>query len=253
LNPGIRRRIRKGIRDPAAISRFLRGGRSGVVSLYQERFAKALGMGDEFSEYLQEPSQDEDFAAHLRDPAVRKALLYGPGTIPLPFAEVLYALCRYARPAIVVETGVGSGFSSAFILLALKRNGTGLLHSVDFPNAVYRADHREVEDTLPSKEVPGWFVPEALRQPWTLHIGRTREVLEPLLADLDRVDLFLRDSEHVYSTMMFEFQAAWRRMPSGALLLSDNSNVNTAFVDFCRKVHAARTARFLEVSAAVKD
>jgi len=235
------------------IPRFIKGGRAGVLALYQERYAKALGIDGSFPEYLHELSNDEDFAAHLKDPAVEAGLRRGPGPIPLSFAEALYALCRCTKPAVVVETGVGSGFSSAFILLALRKNGVGSLNSVDFPNASYRADHREVEDTLGRNQTPGWFVPAALRERWTLHLGTTQEVLEPLLSKLGNVDLFLRDSEHVYSTMMFEFRAAWRRMSKGSLLLSDNVNVNTAWDDFCREVHPIRMARFFDVGAAVKD
>jgi len=253
LSSGIARKIGKGIRDPALVSRYVRRGKPGVTTLYQERFARALGADGQISKYLREPLRDKEFVAHLSEPEVKKGLKYGPGTIPLAFAEVLYALCREKRPTIVVETGVGSGFSSAFILLALDKNGAGALHSVDFPNATYRGDHREVEDTLFGNTAPGWFVPQRLRERWTLHIGKTQEILEPLLDELGRVDLFLRDSEHVYSTMMFEFQAVWKRMSPGSLLLSDNANVNTAFDDFCREAHVNRTAHFIEVAATAKD
>ena len=44
-----------------------------------------------------------------------------------------YLVCRLLEPAVVVETGVAYGVSSAFILRALEKNGRGVLHSVDLP------------------------------------------------------------------------------------------------------------------------
>jgi hypothetical protein len=47
-------------------------------------------------------------------------------------AELLYVCFRLTRPALVVETGVGAGLSTAYILKALERNNHGQLYSVDF-------------------------------------------------------------------------------------------------------------------------
>jgi predicted O-methyltransferase YrrM len=52
----------------------------------------------------------------------------------------LYALCRYLRPKVIVETGVGLGTSSLFILQALEDNGEGTLYSIDKPYAEYQSD-----------------------------------------------------------------------------------------------------------------
>ena len=43
----------------------------------------------------------------------------------------LYSLIRKRTPETLVETGVFNGVSTLSILLALDRNGTGVLHSVD--------------------------------------------------------------------------------------------------------------------------
>ena len=58
------------------------------------------------------------------------------GTIAYDEGVYLYALMRRLAPRTVVETGVCNGFSTAFILAALERNGAGELHSLDFPEVI---------------------------------------------------------------------------------------------------------------------
>ena len=41
--------------------------------------------------------------------------------------ELCYAMCRVLRPKIVVETGVGYGWTTTFILRALEKSGVGQL------------------------------------------------------------------------------------------------------------------------------
>jgi predicted O-methyltransferase YrrM len=124
-----------------------------------------------------------------------------------------------------VETGVFSGISSSYILCALERNGSGVLHSIDLPDRGL---------TLLGKE-PGFVVPENLRTIWTLELGPSSTLLEPLLAKLKSVDIFFHDSLHTYENMIFEFQNAWAHLRTGGVLLSDNIDDNSAFYDFCKK------------------
>ena len=49
------------------------------------------------------------------------------------FARLCYLACRLVEPAVVVETGVAYGVSSAYVLRALETNGRGTLHSIDLP------------------------------------------------------------------------------------------------------------------------
>jgi hypothetical protein len=48
-------------------------------------------------------------------------------------AHSIYAVVRILKPRAMVETGVANGKSSALILRALERNGSGRLYSVDLP------------------------------------------------------------------------------------------------------------------------
>ena len=46
-------------------------------------------------------------------------------------APELYSIIRALKPRRVIETGVGSGYSSTYILTALRQNGGGRLYSIE--------------------------------------------------------------------------------------------------------------------------
>jgi predicted O-methyltransferase YrrM len=153
----------------------------------------------------------------------------------------LYAIYRHLRPAVAVETGVANGFSTAFALLALERNGEGRLHSVDLPREVGRDYDAgtfyegEGRAGIPSGSEPGWLIPPELKERWTLVLGRTQDELPPLLDRLGTIDSFMHDSEHSFECMWFEFNEAWPRLRDGGLLLSDDVNSTEAFPRFAGK------------------
>jgi len=133
-------------------------------------------------------------------------------------ARCCYLLCRLIRPAVVVETGVAYGVSSAFILQALEENGGGVLHSVDLP-PLRRGYARSW----------GVAVPETLKARWTLHHGTSKRILPRLLEELGKVDVFLHDSLHTHRNMQREFEALWPRLRTGGVLLADDVERNRAF------------------------
>ena len=150
--------------------------------------------------------------------------------------RLLYYCTRVLRPAVVVETGVFDGFSSAFILKALRDNGHGRLCSIDLPaEAPIRASTDKMAfDRLPAGAGPGWIVPDALRARWELRLGDSRTVLAPWLAELGTIDLFFHDSLHSFEHMTWEYAAAWGALGPGGLLLSDDVFWNRAFRRFAR-------------------
>ena len=75
----------------------------------------------------------------------------------------LYAICRWYRPQVVVETGVCYGMSTLFILSALDDNQTGKLYSVDAPNCTYSKNGGTHSDLLPKGCEPGFIIPQSLR------------------------------------------------------------------------------------------
>jgi len=147
----------------------------------------------------------------------------------------LYGVVRWFGPNVVLETGVHFGASSAFILSALAFNGRGKLHSIDLPNASYvTADGRIHSDPLPVGAEPGFVVPLNLRDQWKLTLGDVKDMLPLVLQQIPRVDLFFHDSAHTYDVMRFEYETIWTKLAREGLLLSDNVECNSAFLDFCK-------------------
>jgi predicted O-methyltransferase YrrM len=154
----------------------------------------------------------------------------------------LYRLLRELKPKVAVETGVCNGVSTAFLLLALERNDTGELHSIDLPEIAgeeYEAgtfwDGKGGAVIPPGKE-PGWMVPDHLKSRWHLLLGRSQEVLPLLVEQIGPIDFFMHDSEHSYECMRFEFETAWAAMRDGGALVADDVNVNPAWDEFTDRV-----------------
>ena len=155
----------------------------------------------------------------------------------------LYRLLRELKPVVAVETGVCNGVSTAFLLLALERNGDGELHSIDLPEVA----GEEYEPgtfgdgkgggVIPPGREPGWMVPPELRHRWHLVLGRSQDELLPLLEQLERpLEFFMHDSEHSYECMSFEFDTAWDALKDGGVIVADDVNVNTAWDEFVARV-----------------
>ena len=75
---------------------------------------------------------------------------------------------------------------------------------------------------------------------------------QSLLKALGSIDAFLHDSEHIYETMMFEYETAWPFLRRGGLLLSDDVHWNRAFRDFVRKSGSRRWMIFDGLGVAAK-
>ncbi|HZY69378.1 MAG TPA: class I SAM-dependent methyltransferase [Thermoplasmata archaeon] len=112
----------------------------------------------------------------------------------------LHALVRLMRPAHVVEVGVSSGVSSAYLLDALDLNGSGTLHSIDLPSFPRKrapeSRPARMSWTLPPGRSPGWAVPFRLRRRWDLRLGDKADGLPVLAEELERIDLFVYDVPH---------------------------------------------------------
>ncbi len=152
----------------------------------------------------------------------------------------LYALVRLLRPQHVVETGVSSGLSSAHFLLALDKNRSGTLHSIDLPTPqkgpVLGKDESGV--AIPPGLSSGWAIP--FRSPrWDLRIGDTAAVLPPLVGELPSVDLFLHDDLHTPERLALELSLLRPKLAPGAPVLADNTKwTGDAFDLFARELHA---------------
>jgi len=179
--------------------------------------------------FMDEPMATPQFASLL------SAAAQTFGTLRVESADlfakkvlVQYAAVRALEPQVVLETGVANGVSSAYVLLALNKNGQGRLHSIGLDDPAF----------LPSAREIGWLVPSWLRERWTLHLGDARKLLPELLPGLGALDIFIHDSLHTHEHMVWEFETAYPSLRSGGLLMADDALWNTAFPDFSRSVGA---------------
>lgn len=164
----------------------------------------------------------------------------------VPFrAPTLYVLCRIFKPKIVVETGVANGYSSAFILQALQKNGSGKLYSIDLPN--------QSGQELGKNRSIGWVIPESLKDRWSLIIGSTQDKLEPLLKGLKNIDIFYHDSDHSYQNMMYEFKKADEYLLPGGIIVSDDITDNDAFDDFSQLKSSSRCVKLFKLGVLKND
>jgi hypothetical protein len=159
--------------------------------------------------------------------------------IQAPFE--LYALVRLGRPDHVVEAGVSSGVSSAHFLLAIAKNRHGRLHSIDWPTFQRGAvlGPGESSISIPPGRSTGWAVPERIRTGWDLRIGKSQELLPPLVRELPSIGLFLHDDLHTPTHLTFELTTVGPKLTEGAVVLADNTVwTGQAFPRFARKLGA---------------
>jgi Methyltransferase domain len=172
------------------------------------------------AEHLQEPALRETEAlVERRYAEVEDAAWERRYSADRTLARCLYAICRAARPELVVETGVAYGVSSAFILTALERNGQGELISVDLPPLGGR-----------SQDLVGAVVPDAVRSRWTLRRGTSEREL-PRIVRGRTVDVFVHDSLHTLRNMRREFDVVWSQLQTGGVIVSDDVEGNAAFLE----------------------
>lgn len=222
-------RLRFALRNPG----YAAGSLYRELTLSDERFLSSVtGVpAARIRSFLDEPIHDELFAATLREAEtffttanLLSADLYAKKVL------LQYAAIRAFAPDVVVETGVASGVSSSYLLLALKKNGRGKLCSIELGDPRY----------LPPGRPPGWIVPGWLKSRWELRIGDSRELLPVLLKKLGNTDVFIHDSLHTHEQMLWEYRAAFPFLKPGGLLISDDAAWNPAFPEFCAEARAAR-------------
>lgn len=137
--------------------------------------------------------------------------------------ELAYALVRAIRPAVVIETGVATGVTSAHVLAALADNDHGVLESIDLPPG-----------DLVGTGLVGDAVPDELRSRWRYHWSTARRRL-PALLEAHRgrgPRLFIHDSDHSYENMRWELETAWRALEPGDWVMADDVDLHDAFNDF---------------------
>lgn len=242
--------IMKGIKNPQKAVRYVKN------RLYQYKrqkyfIGKFFDRG-EFEKYKKEiensglndqlyKKQYDFYNNNVNDGKTPRGNKYNLGEVNIPVGINLYSIIRKIKPQTAVETGVCNGFSTAFILLALWKNKTGKLYSIDFPEVAGKSygKHTFWEGkggaVIPEGREPGWMVPEYLKENWRLILGKSQEKLPHLLKKLKHIDFFMHDSEHSYGCMWFEFNEAYRYLTEGGILVSDDISKNTSFYEFTKE------------------
>jgi len=169
---------------------------------------------------------------------------YVPGWVSLEDALFLYWLVRTLKPKTIVQTGVCNGLSSAFMMLALAKNGAeGRLHVIDLPNIFNPKDaHWTVKNQvygvmIPEGKSSGWIVPDAYHNRFDVQLGDAKQLLPPLVDRLDSIDMFYHDSDHSYNHMLFEFNEIQRKLTPGGLVVADDISWNASLWDFADARH----------------
>lgn len=173
--------------------------------------------------------------------------------------EALYICVRAIQPDIVVETGVHHGFSSAFILQALRDNGRGKLFSVDIdPDSDGYALDQSLR-AIPKGRKPGWIIPDGLRDRWELRLMSSQEfftVWEGEPTDIQQgIDIFIHDSDHSEDNVRAEIAWAWPRLNKYGLLVVDNIEQSRKAVQglLCTMPSEARWSEHTIVNVAAPD
>jgi len=147
---------------------------------------------------------------------------------------LLYVLIRLLKPENMLETGVYYGGNSIFMLHAFRKNGTGLLTSIDLPDSKIESDRHplvgETEHYDPTSK-PGFLVPVELHKYWNLIEGSSLDVI-PTLAD-KKFNLYLHDSEHSFDFLTQEMTLAHKALTDDAIMIVDDINWSNGFFAFC--------------------
>lgn len=158
----------------------------------------------------------------------------GPGD-----SVILYAVTRFLRPDVVVETGVGPGLSTSSILAGLIENSKGHLFSIELPIPT-RVARRQDEDGASfawQERGVGWAIPEAIKNEGkshhTLLLKDVRDALPELIKGIDTFDMFIHDDLHTPDHMDWEYELVWPHLKDGGLLVSDD--VNWAWLAFAAR------------------
>jgi predicted O-methyltransferase YrrM len=194
-----------------------------------DMLAPILGTsGSQLKLYYDELLSETLFHEHLQavsDEIQRSEI--GTGTTDWIDCETIYIVIRAMKPEHLVETGVQFGATTAYMLLALEHNQKGFLHSIDLPWAGVG---------MPGEALGiGCLIPGLLKSRWNLVLGDSRQELQPLLSQLESIDLFNHDSLHTPKHMTWEYRTAWDHLRPGGILASHDIRRNNAFQRFCKR------------------
>lgn len=176
---------------------------------------------------------------YMADLGRRYGAHYIAGWVNMVDAHFLYWLVRQAKPKVIVQTGVSNGLSSAFMMLALAKNGPdGKLYVIDLPAIFNPKEPSWTEKgkvygvVIPEGKSSGWIGADMYRDRFDVQVGDAKVLLPPLIDRLNSIDMFFHNSDHSYNHMIFEFEQAVRKLRPGGLMVADDIAWNASLWDF---------------------
>jgi len=130
---------------------------------------------------------------------------------------LLYASVILEKPQIVIETGIGNGFSTRVIQKALAET-KGELHSFDI--------RTEVRDF--GLEKHNSFI-------HILDKKNANKELSSIISSLKPIDIWFHDANHTYRWQKFEYQLALASLKPSGLLISDDIDASEAWLRFSKR------------------
>lgn len=140
---------------------------------------------------------------------------------------MLYAVVRYFKPQVCLETGTGRGKASSFILEALARNGQVDVPTMQSLLITIERDSKKTGDLIP-KHLWKWC--------HQIH-GSVQDYVKSDEFKKLKLDLFLHDSTHRRGHQMWEFETFWPKINSGRVLCSHDADYNNSFLDFVSSLY----------------
>jgi predicted O-methyltransferase YrrM len=203
-----------------ANKRFVRGGYRGsapTASAYDDFVSSLKHFDAQLAELLSAGGMGERAFTAVQEYFDDQSRAVGALRLPTYFnadrslASICYALVRHLKPKVIIETGVGYGFTTAVMLRAVEENGVGRVVSIDLPAL---AD--------PLGEQAGLAIAPELRDRWSYRSGTSRRLLRKVLAEVGQCDLFVSDSANVATLQRFEWRTIGARLTPGGAAVFNN-------------------------------
>jgi predicted O-methyltransferase YrrM len=169
----------------------------------------------DIQKYLSEIQEDAEFRHHIIRLLAAHPDQYR--TDPEPYVGrrmVWYAIARATKPEVVVETGVDQGMGAVVLCAALKRNA-----SEGRPGKYFGTDNNPLA---------GYFLTGEYAKFGKVLYGDSLKSLETL----DKIDLFINDSDHSASYERAEYELVRNKLTPNAIVLGDNSHVTSELAEF---------------------
>jgi hypothetical protein len=169
--------------------------------------------------YINEPLQDKELKDFIRKRITASSFSFECDSEP-NFARRLgwYAIVRFLKPKVIIETGIDKGLGSILLCSALMKNNF----------------------EAPSKKVPHYYGTDINKDAGYLLGGDYvsfgtilfGDSIESLKKFDQKVDLFINDSDHSAEYEMKEYEIIKEKLSKDAIIIGDNAYVTDCLLKF---------------------